>query len=445
MADPNMTVRLEFATQDPQEIELAKRYWAMDEDGIYVERVADLVPFREVSQPGALAKYVRQFCQAYDENQVCHVCNGEVRISGRSEAKKFPQCSSRPCDDCQELLREEEERRVAANRAELKARLAPHIERARNEVICYGDLPDDSVLILQAIESLIGPRLLGDTFSRGDCADLTPMGADDFIDRLVGQGVLVDDPSAAGPNVYYLQDGELWHKKAFTRYLLPPDTNMGRGEEAFSVLRDREFTDVEALTNLWLDYSAADVMRYLHYQCSTHGQDLSPEAIEKIEGVVRHGLRRYSVAQMWFIMWKVSKDAAALASRPYYSRESAAATIPTKIRKQLEIADQGSVLRNEWTRPEPHISGSLGMVFNSLFGLDEYSKGADVLELFVSLGSQGHEDVELSELAATFMKVTLDGENSLPALETFADMIRAGLSTEDALWEAVNRHPALLE
>src|SRR5690606_24919387 len=155
--------------------------------------------------------------------------------------------------------------------------------------------------------------------------------------------------------------------------------------------------------------------------------------------------RRYSVAQMWFIMWKVSKDAAALASRPYYSRESAAATIPTKIRKQLEIADQGSVLRNEWTRPEPHISGSLGMVFNSLFGLDEYSKGADVLELFVSLGSQGHEDVELSELAATFMKVTLDGENSLPALETFADMIRAGLSTEDALWEAVNRHPALFE
>ncbi len=286
-----MTVRLEFATQDPQEIELAKRYWAMDEDGVYLERVADLLPFREVNQSGALAKYVRQFCRAYDENQVCHVCNGEMRISGRSEAKKLPQRSSRPCGNCQELQREEEEKRVAANRAELEARLAPYIARARNEVICYADLPDDSVLILQAIEALIGPRLLAGTFSRGDCADLTPMGADDFIDRLYGQGVLVDDPSAADPNVYYLQDGQLWHKKAFTRYFLPPDTNMGRGEEAFIVLRDREFTDVEALTNLWLDYSAADVMRYLHYQCSMHGQDLSPEAIEKIEGAVRHGLR----------------------------------------------------------------------------------------------------------------------------------------------------------
>ncbi len=49
------------------------------------------------------------------------------------------------------------------------------------------------------------------------------------------------------------------------------------------------------------------------------------------------------------------------------------------------------------------------MVFNALFGLDEYSKGADVLELFASLGSQGREDIELSELAATFMKVTLYG------------------------------------
>lgn len=441
-----MAVRLEFLTQDLQEIELAKRYWAMDDEGVYLERVSDLLPFREVTQPGALAKYVRHLCRAYDENQVCHVCNGEMRINGRSEAKKFPQRSSRPCEDCQKLQREEEETRAAASRAALEERLAPIIARARSTVISYADLADDSVLILQAIEALIGPKLLQGVFSLRDCDELTPMGGADFIRRLYRLGVLLDDPAVAEADAYFLKDGEVWHKSALVRYFLPPDTLMGRGEEAFSLLRHRELTDAEALTNLWLDYSVADVMRYLHYQCSLHGQDLGSEALEKVEGAVRHGLRRYSVAQMWFIMWKVSKDAAALASRSYYSRERAAATIPTKIRKQLEIADQGSALRNEWTRPEPHIAGSLGMVFNDLFGLDEYSKGADVLELFASLSSQGRDDgVELSELATTFMNATLDGGKSLPALEAFADLVRAGLSTEDALWETINRNPALFQ
>jgi len=368
-----------------------------------------------------------------------------MRINSRSEAKKFPQRSLRPCNDCQELRRKEEDKRVAANRAELEDRLAPHIARVQNKVICYADLTDDSVFILQAIEALIGPKLLAGTFSRRDRADLTPMGSDNFIDHLYGQELLVDDPTAAGADVYYLQDGKLWHKKAFTRYFLPPDTNMGRGEEAFSFLRDREFTDGEALTNLWLDYSAADAMHYLHYQCSKYGQVLSPEDIEKIEGAVRNGLRRYSVAQIWFIMWKVSKDAAALASLAYYSRERAAATIPNKIRKQLEIANQGNLPRNDWSRPKSHISGSLGMLFTAKFRLDEYSKGADALELFAGLNSVVREDVELSELAAKFIKVTLYGDNSLSVLKAFADMTRSGLSTENALWETINRHPALFE
>ena len=441
-----MAVRLEFLTEDPQEIELARRYWAMDDEGGYQERVSDLLPFRDVIQPGVLAKHVRHFCRAYDQNQFCYMCNGEILIKGRSEAKKSLQSRSRPCDDCQKLQRKEDEARVAASRAALQERLEPIIARARNKVISYADLTDDSVLILQAIEALIGPKLLQGTFRLTDCDELTPTGASDFIQRLYRKGVVFDDPAVAEPDAYFIEDGELWYKSSLVRYFLPPDTVMGRGEEAFSLIRHRELSDSEALSSLWLDYSVADVMRYLHYQCSLHGQDLCSDALQKVEGTVRHGLHRYSVAQMWFIMWKVSKDAAALASRSYYSRESAAATIPTKIRKQLEIADQGSVPRNEWTRPEPHIAGSLGMVFNSLFGLDEYSKGAEVLELFARLSGQEREDGnELSELATTFMAATSDRGTTLQALEIFAEMIRAGLSTEDALREIINRNPILVQ
>lgn len=438
-----MAVRLEFLTQDQQEIDLAKRYWAMDEEGAYLERVGDLLPFREITQSGGVGKYVRQICRAYDENQICAVCNEVMRINGRADAKKTLQRSCRPCDDCQETQREEQEKREAAERAELEKQLAPYIARARAAVISYLDLADDTVLILQAIDALISPRLTQGTFSRSECDELTPMGADDFLDRLYAQGVLYDDPAAASPEAYFLKDGAVWHKKALTRYFLPPDADIGRGEEAFNVLLEREFSDTEALTNLWLDYAVTDVMRYLLYQCSVHNQELEFEAIEKIEGTVRHGLRKYSVAQMWFIMWKVVRDAAALASRTYYTHEKATATIPTKIRKQLEIADQGSELRNDWSRPEPHIAGSLGMVFNSLFGLDEFSKGTEVLEMFARLNNRRSGDAELHELAAAFMKETLEGQSALPALEAFAEIIRSGLSTEEALMETVHRHSEL--
>ncbi|MCO2031702.1 hypothetical protein FA415_33695 [Pseudomonas aeruginosa] len=55
-----MAVRLEFETTDSQEIELAKRYWAMDEEGAYLERVADLLPFREITQASMVAMRISE-------------------------------------------------------------------------------------------------------------------------------------------------------------------------------------------------------------------------------------------------------------------------------------------------------------------------------------------------------------------------------------------------
>tara|TARA_R110002033_G_scaffold43672_1_gene85658 strand:- start:6 stop:185 length:180 start_codon:yes stop_codon:yes gene_type:complete len=47
-----MALRLEFLTEDQQAINLANRYWAMDEEGEYLERVADLLPFRDITKSG---------------------------------------------------------------------------------------------------------------------------------------------------------------------------------------------------------------------------------------------------------------------------------------------------------------------------------------------------------------------------------------------------------
>ncbi|MCY1396614.1 hypothetical protein D9M71_115930 [compost metagenome] len=437
-----MAVTLEFLTQDPEEIELATRYWAMDEDGAYLERVADLVPFRDIIQPGLIAKQVRQYCLAYDQNQVCCRCGQPIRVGGRTQTKKTFQRSSRPCEACAQIETQQRREREATVQAELDKRLASHIQDVQTRTLAYQDLPDDVIILLQAIDVLVTPRLTQGTFTAKDCEQLTPFEPEEFVKRLYKTQTLLDDPRAASAGAYFLKDDEVWLKYSQLHFFLPPDQTHGRGEDALKLLTERTFTESEALINFWLDYAVGDVLRYLFDQCKSYKHALEDDAIEKITSTVRHGLRTYSVAQMWFVMWKVVKDAASLASREYYTRSKATATIPNKIRKQLEIADQEGGLRRSWDRPDHHIAGSMGMLFQTLFGIDEYSPGETVLGIFTALAKQASEaaDAEFVALANDLMLDALGARNAALTLESFAQLIRAGLTTKDAITETIERN-----
>lgn len=437
-----MVVRLEFLTQDPEERVLASRYWAADEQGGFLERVADLVPFREIIQSGQIAKKVREYCDAFDENQTCNICDGPVRISGRADVKKFPQSSSLPCDSC---INEQKKKRAeleAQELVEVNKRLAHMVEQNASTTLDYSCLPDNVVLILLAINAVVAPRLADGTFGVGDCEDIAPWDAGLFTRKLHREGYLLEDPRAAKLGTYYLKNGGLWHKTYQLELFLPPDTTYGRGIGALDLLGEHCFSDSESLINLWLDYSVGDVLRYLFDQCNIYNHDLDDEAIDKIKSTVRHGLQTYSVSQLWSVMWKVVRDAASLANREYYNRPKAAATIPNKVRKLLEIADQQGGISRGWDRPESHLAGSLGMVFSNIFGIDEYSPGVKVIDMLNRIGGpdQSQDDDSLSSLANSFMRSALNGPNPLLVMNHFADKIRDGLTTEDAMVEVINQH-----
>lgn len=436
-----MAVKLEFVTIDPAEIELAQRYWAMSEQGEFLEVLKDLLPFRELKQPAQLKKYVAQPCIAYDMNHLCS-CGQPIRASGRTDLKKVSAQSNRACDRCLQTKREEKEAREAAEKAELDVKLVHHRDWMKRKTIAYQALPDDAVLVLRALYASVGPRLWVGRFKLDHCRELSPYNGADFIERLYDQGHLGDDPEGAWQGTYYLKGEQFCIQLGYAQLFLPPDEKFGSGEEAFKVILDRAFIQGEALSKLWLDYACDDVTWYLMDQCELHTQIIYPEDLAKIQDLIRDGLRTYSVAQMWFIMWKVARDAAALSRRSYYSQQSATATIPTKIRKQLELADQKGELR-AWNRSSSHIAGTLGMVFSDLFEIDEHSDGASVLSMFERLG-KSHEPLdEFDELAVAFMRDTVDSNTSMRALNAFAEMVRSGLTTEDALIETIQRNPEL--
>ncbi|NIE77313.1 hypothetical protein F3J45_23030 [Pantoea sp. Ap-967] len=437
-----MAVTLEFLTTDPEEIELATRYWAMNESCEFLAPLKELVPFRELTQSAQLAKFVRKIATARDHNHVCE-CGKLIPASARSDVKKSLRKSYRPCHECFEVMIRKKQAAEAAARAELDARLTSHIAYTKRQTIVYSQLKDDAALVLRALYDSVGPRLWNGRFTHAQCRDLTPYNPGPFINRLYEQGVLGDDPMAAHPGTYFLEDEELRLLLDEAQLFLLPDAELGCGQDVFERIMDRAFTDSETLWNLWLEYACDDVLWYLIDQCDLHNLEIELADLTKIRSTIRHGLHTHSVAQMWFIMWKVARDAAALSRRSYYSDRRATATIPGNIRKQLELSKQEGELRNDWNRQQAHIVGTLGMVFSEVFGIDEYFNGAAVLKMFERLGGPQKTSGEYPEIATAFMQDTLEMNTSMAALEAFAELIRAGLTTDDALMETIERNPEL--
>jgi hypothetical protein len=435
-----MSVRLKFLTQDPEEIALATRYWAMDEEGVFLEKVSVLVPFREITQPGLIGRYVRTLCTAVDENQACRKCEGLIMVTSRTEVQKRFQVSARLCEGCSDALRKEELERRRLEEIELQTQLTRRTESMRSASVSYADLTDDQRFILLAIDALIAPRLAHSTFAERDCEALAPWEGKSYLSRLFMAGVICDDPQAAAPGTYYLHGAELRARMSSVEYFLPPDTLLGRGAEALEVITDPHFTDCEAMTSLWLDYAVGEVIRYLVDRCKVYRLELDAEGLEKIQANVRSAMHTYSIRELWFVMWKVVKDAASLANHEYFNRYKAAATIPNKIRKQIELADKQGGIDRYWDRPKDHIAGSLGMAFQALFEIDELTPGKQALASFAQLGVPANTDKPHS-VASNFMLGALSKNVPLPAMEQFAELILAGFDPLCALEELAKFDP----
>ena len=433
-----MAIKLHILTQDPKEIELIERYWAVDESGQYREKVSALGGIIALAKGVSLASFIRQRCKAFDENQVCPKCAELIEIKNRSEAKKIPQRSTQLCTLCQEdqdaIAREAEK----AKAAELERQLSEYVRKQSTRTVDYSEIPDNQVLLLLALDRAITPRLTDGGFTVGDCRGLAPRYVGDFVLQLREAGLVLDDPSKAKPGTYYWEGDEIWVSRDRVVYRLAPDVASRSADEIIRSLSDRVYTDAEGLFNLWLDYSVADVMRYLGTQCELYHHDLSGQELEEIKSTMRAALETYSVSQLWSVIWKVVRDAASLANREYYNRPKAAATIPGKIRRNLEKVQRESIELKAWSRPEQHPAGTLGMVLGEILGVDENTSGQRVSSLVTWLTGQSCSptvEAELHEPVRELMTIALAHDVGSRVMLRFAELIRAGHDVGSAVEE----------
>lgn len=285
------------------------------------------------------------------------------------------------------------------------------------------------MLLIIALDFAISPRLTSSAFTVGDCKALAPMDVGLLIDKLKGKGIVREDPPSAAPGTYFLRDGHLMVNTHQIAYALAPDTHFGRSEEAMQVLLTREYTDPSALFSLWLDFASADAVCYLLDKCRSFDHELDEQQLSEIRSTLRNGLKTHSVSQIWFVIWKNVKDAASLARLVYYTATRATATIPGKIRRTLEkIEKEGSIVR-KWDRPDYQPAGTLGMLFNELFGIDEDTPGLEVLErlaLLLPEENGGEDEVPRNESVRQLLCNALISDTGPQMMERFAALIREG-------------------
>jgi hypothetical protein len=443
-------IKLHFRSTNPEEIQLAQRYWAMDNTGRFTEAVSGLLPFQGISNTGRLAAKVREIAVALDENQVCPECGGFEEVANRTDVKKSAQVMRHSCKSCQEAAEEKRQSAAAESEAALMGHLQAAIKRAAAQTINYDQLNDDIVLLLLALDRAINPRLQDGTFTRSDCQSLVPSYVGNFVSKLYKARAIVDQPGMVQPGAYFLKEGQLFHYNNKVIYRLTPDERFGSGAEAFGRLQLRELSDPKALRELWLDYATAECMCYLFDQCELHGLLTEEESDNEIYSTLRSNLTEYSVSQLWNVIWKITRDAASLSTRDYYTKSKAAATIPGKLRRHLEKIERGEAKVSAWDRPNSQPAGTLGLLFAEMFDIDKDTPGSAVMQYFAdpTVNTDDIPDLAPEALAmpvTQLMNAALGHFVAADVLLCFANAVRSGKNVRDAIDEVYETLPFLNE
>ncbi|WP_200384863.1 hypothetical protein [Rhodocyclus tenuis] len=444
-----MRIEFEVYSDSLADRDIVARYWALTADGKFAENVTDLLPYADIKNSQRLVKYIQEISSAWDTEQACLKCGKFASIRSRNEFRLRPITAAVVCGACRKNKQLEEKRAAEEDATKLRERLVIIAAENQKATIDYSTIDDDIALILIALEKATSPRLLSGTFRRDECRLLAPQNCDSFIQRLSAAKVILDCPAKSAPDAYYLKEGSVLCRESKVAYFLLPDRCKGKNEDAFEIIASREFRDHGALRRLWLDYAVSDCMAYLRTQSNLHALETTNEAEAEICSLLRTALHTYSVAQLWFILWKVVRDASSLSTRIYYNSARAAATIPGKIKMALEKVKKGQIAIKSWSRPDYQPAGTLGDVLCERFGIDEKTAGREVMSLFPLKETndggliEGVSVEKLEEMVCFLMHRAIAYNYELDVILHFANRIRNRDTVEQALDSIFTTYPQL--
>jgi hypothetical protein len=311
-------IDLEFLTTDPDEIELCRRYWQLNDDGTFKDTKQAILPFGNMKHARELDLFIFASVVARDTRRACPTCampklvNRETAVSAIEPIEPCPECEGR------------RNAHFFTNRSRRAAQAGMMGSGSGTR------FPGATMATLAALTRAVDREKLRTGFSALDCQQLAPTHLAHFLSKLHATDVLevvtplVAAPVEAVPVLYRVKNAQAYEQDLV---------------EFECLLKTEGSFDRDGLWELWSDYAIAECVAYVCSQSSVFGLPADPED-EALCSVLRIATATYSIAEVCAISQLAVRRAASLV-RPDYSRKNAAETIPNDIARQCQAVAQG--------------------------------------------------------------------------------------------------------
>lgn len=339
-------IRLELLTSDDDSIQICTRYWEVDEQGNFTYKLSDLAKMQNLSSR-ELSKFVSQSCQALSIKDVCSGCGTPYVYKSRS--------------DFQERIRYHRDDWLCANCMEQ--------ERVRQRALQIAEEERQRTLINTNFSSVekIPIDLSQLTFEHAVyLLSLIRLAASEDFSHIVPLR-LTTEPLTLTENFSYEVIRQLFHHKII--YICPQSpidafvfengnierfyldrvswdlpissksqNSQGLIEELEAVFRNENWPETwrNEWRALWKKIALQECLQYLEVGLNEHGLSLKPG--EKTYLVLNGALEQYSVAQVYNMIWRAVRDAAAFYLRERVPKQHAANTVIGSIQRQADRA-----------------------------------------------------------------------------------------------------------
>jgi hypothetical protein len=367
---------------------LCLRYWALDATSKWNEPFDTLLSTSGLSKR-ELTNMLKSACRAYLPHLRCDSCGNPLQVGTRSEYSPLTRSlvksgrRSRPllCTACDAAaLAANREARLYAQQQH-RDRVTVALERLREnpKPVDYADLSYVQSCLLYAalVAANVGqddrviPPLATQSGALGPTRELS----EDIYARLFAEGIFVPALSS-DPSAFSLSEesGSLMLSVGTAAWTLTDDAAGRSMDEIFSLLFDRlEQPEPEAVEELWYLVAEDECKRYFVSQCERY-RFIQPDIYSsKVAAAVRHYLDRFSIGQVWNIIYYVLKDLAALSQERTYARQHIYNMIPGSIRRYADYRIANGKQIHPWRRPQPTNESWITSIL-----LDKVLKGGNI-------------------------------------------------------------------
>jgi predicted RNA-binding Zn-ribbon protein involved in translation (DUF1610 family) len=359
---------LQFSTEDPRLIEMARLYWDLraDEEKVFEHTLKEIAARFSETEAG-VRRLVKENCRALSARRVCGECGAHKFYVSRSEYQSdvsgrwrilwglSEEGSRWLCPECSRRLekaRREEDRKEQEliNRQQLEAL------RRRREVIAttFHKLPRKEVD--PADQSLAGAVYLL-CLARGGADEnyervylvhsidnLTPTRAFDveLVKHLERDELIAVDPDSL-PGAFEFDGDELvGYNPASVSWLILPRLStedrvglFGRLNEMFAA-REWPPSWTDGWAPLWRRIAVEECVQFLSHLLRRNRLDFMPGA--KTRDFLTRIVDGYSAGQVHYLLWKVTEKAAADLWRGRVTEEQVAERLVHSVEERLETS-----------------------------------------------------------------------------------------------------------